>query len=690
MKKNIIWGVYCLFFLRAFPQIIFQEKFNMLSLSTHTTAYVTTTYTTIPSGFMDISEGYRNKVGSSIHPNAPFHTDSLKYKAWGVLYNPIIKDTFLVSTSWVDTNKVTSRWILLPVVNGISVNSVLHWKAMAPDPTYADGYAVYISTNTSVADTTIFNNSNKVFQLNDNSTSGGGEKQNWIQRSISLANYSGQSIRIAFKNISNQKYQLWLDDITVENLPYANDAALENVNNVKYVLVNQNFNLNARLKNTGYQTISNVQLAYSIQGITYNAQSFALNTNLLPLNTTTLAFTNTLSINTAGLYKVKIWINQLNGQSDQNLFNDTISYYLSVLNTSVSPKVLVEQMTDAGFPDAPANQDTLRMLQQTDTNVIAVQIHLKDSLKSNIANSFSDFLRVPDNALVATLNRQYFSSDNRNYFYCNELRSKINALKNFISPCIIQISNISADTNFRTIQLDVTTTFLQNAVGDYRVGVYLIENNVHGNPADTTINGFNQLSSFYFTPYSDYFQKGYFSAAANAFVLNAYEYHHQFVLNQNLTSVYGDASVIPTMPIAGNFYTKTYTLSVPTSTNGFKNHFDNFYIVAFVYEHDTLIENRKILNADRKKVLNSSELVSIQQVNKILGDISVYPNPVSDKLFLGALPEKFSAYIVDVMGQKILEVHSKVIDVSALSNGIYFLIIPSEDRGMKKKIIVQK
>ena len=41
---------------------------------------------------------------------------------------------------------------------------------------------------------------------------------------ISLSAYAGQNIRIAFKNNTNNKYQLWIDDIKVENIANAFDV----------------------------------------------------------------------------------------------------------------------------------------------------------------------------------------------------------------------------------------------------------------------------------------------------------------------------------------------------------------------------------------------------------------------------------------------------------------------------------
>ncbi len=692
MKKQSLFLFLFIAYQTLYSQIVYQQKFNNLTLSTYTTVYVTTQYTDVPSSYIQVNEGYKNNTGSSLRPNAPFHTDSLRKKGWAVVYNDILKDTFLVSTSWVDTNKIISRWCILPVMSGISINSVLHWKAMSPDPTYADGYAVYISTNTSTIDTSIFNNSNKVFQISDNSVSGGGEKQQWTHRSISLANYTGQSIRIAFKNISNQKYQLWIDDITIENLPNTYDAKLQNLGNLKYMSTNQAFNLMSRLQNMGYQNISNVNLAYSIQGVAYNNQSFSLNQNLLPLSTTDLVFTNTLTINTPGIYQVKIWINQINGQIDQNHFNDTISYYLSVMSASATPKILIEQITDATFSDAPACQDTLLYFIQQDTNIIVTQIHQQDSLQCNLSKLHSRYFEVPENQPIALINRKYILNKNKNYFFRNELRNSVTTVKNTLTPCYINIFNIIADTITKTIQLDVSVGFYQNAKGDYRVNVYLAENNVYGDPTDTTINGYNQSSSFYFTPYSNYYQQGYFSSTANTFILNAYQYKHQFVTQQALNGIYGDISVVPTTPTASATYSKTYTLSVPsTSSNVFKYRFNNLYAIAYIYEHDTLIQNRQILNATKIKINTNAEIVSVFDI-QTNNNFNLYPNPASYHILLKGLNEQiYRGKILNALGEEVLNIRSDITDISMLPSGVYVILIQTiHGKIFSKKLIIQR
>lgn len=89
---------------------------------------------------------------------------------------------------------------------------------------------------------------------------------------------------------------------------------------------------------------------------------------------------------------------------------------------------------------------------------------------------------------------------------------------------------------------------------------------------------------------------------------------------------------------------------------------------------------------------NTGNLVTISStagINDVNGtSIQVYPNPTSDKLFIQNLLEVNKIRIIDISGRKVLEFNNtknlKSIDVSNLTNGIYFL---RTDLGSQLKFI---
>ncbi len=76
--------------------------------------------------------------------------------------------------------------------------------------------------------------------------------------------------------------------------------------------------------------------------------------------------------------------------------------------------------------------------------------------------------------------------------------------------------------------------------------------------------------------------------------------------------------------------------------------------------------------------------------NKAKESVKVFPNPVSEKLTLD-FPDNLKIYqiqLFNAFGQMILQTQSKQIDVSLISNGLYFLNIKAENIEINKKIII--
>ena len=109
MKKNLFVPLFYFFAGQLNAQVLFSDQFSTLSLQTYTTTASSTSYTTVSAGYNVINDTLKNNVGNFNAPNKPFNVPALKTTNWAVLYNPIENDTFLVSTSWLDTNAAVSR-----------------------------------------------------------------------------------------------------------------------------------------------------------------------------------------------------------------------------------------------------------------------------------------------------------------------------------------------------------------------------------------------------------------------------------------------------------------------------------------------------------------------------------------------------------------------------------------------------
>ncbi len=92
-----------------------------------------------------------------------------------------------------------------------------------------------------------------------------------------------------------------------------------------------------------------------------------------------------------------------------------------------------------------------------------------------------------------------------------------------------------------------------------------------------------------------------------------------------------------------------------------------------------------------RKVTNVGQGMGIEQVVNINEQVNVYPNPAQNSLQVTvAGNSKIQAInLYDVLGNEVITTNAKEIDVSSLSNGVYFIKIKTNEDFYSKKIIVQ-
>ncbi len=96
-------------------------------------------------------------------------------------------------------------------------------------------------------------------------------------------------------------------------------------------------------------------------------------------------------------------------------------------------------------------------------------------------------------------------------------------------------------------------------------------------------------------------------------------------------------------------------------------------------------------NNIRKVSTQTCTTMGIEQVAKTNEQVNVYPNPAQNSLQVTvAGNSKIQAInLYDVLGNEVISTNAKEIDVSSLSNGVYFIKIKTNEDFYSKKIIVQ-
>jgi hypothetical protein len=171
-----------------------------------------------------------------------------------------VMDSVAVSSSWYDPVTAADDWMITPMIT-LGGNSDLTWEEKAQDPAYPDGYEVRISTTT--PDASGFNANPALYTVAaaSNPTS---------QQSVSLANYAGLPVYIAWHNNSTDQFVLYVDNVNIVNQISSSIEGNE-ISNMDVSLypnpVNNNLNINVALteaSNVQMQVISGTgQVIYS-------------------------------------------------------------------------------------------------------------------------------------------------------------------------------------------------------------------------------------------------------------------------------------------------------------------------------------------------------------------------------------------------------------------------------------------
>jgi len=122
-------------------------------------------------------------------------------------------DSVAFSTSYYTPVGSADDWMWTPPVL-IQPFSTLSWQARTYDALFQDGYEVRIMVAPNVPTGSAGNLGNMVSSSTLLLTIPN-EVSSWITRSLNLNAYSGQTVRIAFRNTSNDKFLLVIDDVTI-------------------------------------------------------------------------------------------------------------------------------------------------------------------------------------------------------------------------------------------------------------------------------------------------------------------------------------------------------------------------------------------------------------------------------------------------------------------------------------------
>jgi hypothetical protein len=165
-----------------------------------------------------------------------------------------------VSTSWYTPAGTANDWIITPAITIPAGGATLKFRTRSADPNFADGFEVRCGNTPNIAGQT-----NLLLSV-------AAEQATWNNRFISLNSFAGQTIHISFRNNSNDKLVLFLDDILVQEASddiSVSDAVFPSqYTSIPKSQANGTFNLGATLTNVGGNNATNVSVSLRVLNLT--------------------------------------------------------------------------------------------------------------------------------------------------------------------------------------------------------------------------------------------------------------------------------------------------------------------------------------------------------------------------------------------------------------------------------------
>ncbi|MDF1696809.1 MAG: choice-of-anchor J domain-containing protein [Saprospiraceae bacterium] len=567
-----------------------------------------------------------------------------------------------VSNSWYSPPGIADDWLITPQLTIEDAKTALLWEAQAVDPNFADGYQVLVSTT-----------DNELASFTDMvwSTTAEQAGDNLEQRILSLADYVGKDIYIAFRNNSADKFLLALDNIEVKVIQ-ARDVTANGFIGARYYVKDVEIPVTLNITNNGGDVINSVDFTWSAGGNTYtdNITGLSLSTGESTDITHSVAFSATEAIS----YPLTMTLSNVNGEEDQ--FADDNEVMATVAGVSYVPnrKVVVEEGTGTwcGWcPRGAVGLDAAKVMFPD--NFIGIAVHNGDPMAIAQYDGPLGITGFPG----AKINRLVDADPG-----IETLEEVIPILRSIVSPMAPVVTALG-DEDTRMINISTTTEFVTQLDGiDFRVAAVIIENNVTG-----TGNGYAQEN--YYSSQSqniDLFDEindiNYRNLPAT---IPAADMVYQHVARDILGGFDGVEGSIPSNVVEGDMAEYNFTYEVPAAFD-----MKEMYVALLVIDNVT----GEVLNGDEVKV---SLITSTNEIDESISRI--YPNPANGLTNIDInLQESadVTLEVLDMMGKRITKQNLGTLygnnrmtyDVSEFNTGMYLFRVTAGDKVSTKKITV--
>lgn len=560
-------------------------------------------------------------------------------------------DSCAVSTSWYNPAGIANDWLVSPSFT-VPANSFLKWDEYASDAAYPDGYIVYISTtgNTPTSFTT------QLYSTAAASSTG------WTTRGVSLASYSGQTVRIAFRNNSNDMFLLGIDDVSTTVLSNANAAKTDSVAFPKIVATTTPAQVRAMITNQGSAPITSATLTYAVDGGTPVSQTFT-GLNISVFNSAMVTFTTPVSGTSVGAHTLMVKTTQVNGTANPlgaALTEKSVSFITA--SQSVQRGGLIEEFTSSTCPPCASFNaffDPMLASKNVNTptsniNVIKYQMNYPNpgtdasySSYSNVRHTYYGVQGIPDHFVNGATGTTASTA---------AITAEVDSSK--VRPAFANITGSYVVTN-DSLRVNVSVTPYFTMTGNYRLHIAAVERQ-YLNPGATT-----SQSNYV------YVMRQMFPDAGGTTIAS-------FTNNTAIT----------------NSFRKTYAVgNVTQNSMRFWGSPVNSDLIIFVQDNNT----KEVLQS---KVIPATNALAIANVTAA-GSIRIFPNPATDVAVMEVTVDKAATgtvLISDAAGRVVYQTSASLksganaIQVPAgnFAAGLYNVTVRTEHGAINERLTVAK
>lgn len=273
-----------------------------------------------------------------------------------------IADSVAFSTSFTSPSGQADDWMWTPLISNISANSVLKWSALTTDPQFPDGYEVRVMRASQGPPTAgvgnignLITNSTQVFAV-------AAEASVWTNHQINLGDYENDAIYIGFRNNSNDKFLLLIDDVYVENLVADDLAILQQPQLREYGTIPLSevvpITFRGQVSNVGLTQVNSAKLHVDVIKDSETYTSIAsFSSAIAPHNSKIFTIPVTYTPKTVGIYSFKFYHSFEN--TDLNPANDVMYSSTFRVSQNVFSRVNSNSVGTIGIGAGPNKNSVL-------------------------------------------------------------------------------------------------------------------------------------------------------------------------------------------------------------------------------------------------------------------------------------------------------------------------------------------